>query len=331
MYTPNVSRINRVDNQRGLIFQTIEDLHRAVLVYGNLDSPTFESDLQQIKDTIGDTRILAPLVNRDSVAFAQNVVAEIGQLDSGSRFRQHWEYEGPGPFRKCTIGASRNQDNTFALSIWVAGIDHEPEARLAKLLDAQIGYEDCLVERTYAVNGNRFAIPLKDIEAVYTAFGQPFNRDNFLQAVLPAEPYTNYFDQKADYKTSPVLLIADEDLRVKFGFTPWRAFEHRHDQPPRPVWPETRWDLPSVRRDYGYRVEGEALTGPAIVEKGNPQPIGLEVAITPKIVPTYDKALAQRIRDMGDAIEHVWKVPTIPLNALSGKAPQQNPEAPGFK
>jgi hypothetical protein len=143
---------------------------------------------------------------------------------------------------------------------------------------------------------DRFAIPLQDIEAAYTALAKPFDSKAFVKTITTPRIYGGR-DKRIQSYTSPVTILDDGVIRATLTFIKYRQ-----------VAPYDYLRDPS--RDFEYRLEQGALTGPTLLERnlGGPQSIGLSLGIDLTAQgPTYDTALEQRIRGLGDAVQAAWE------------------------
>jgi hypothetical protein len=296
----------RTDYQHTLRFETVKDLHNAVLVFAGERAASQDENIRQYGESGGGMAAVFTMLglsrleedNGGRKSFAQKVVDDIGSLSSDRGYHGSWDYDGPGPFHKATIAAKRLPDNAFSLHIHAAYVGNEPEVSLAHKIGAPIGYGYCDIERTWAsTQQDRFAIPVKDIEALYTALGQKFDEKEFLKSFATPQ-MDSYHKEHVESYTSPVSIVNNDAVKAEITLTNWRSV---------PAYEQK--DKPG--RDYGYRLEKGYLTGPARIDHGSGKPmaIGIQLYITPAGEgPTYDAALEQRIRKMGDAVEAAWKV-----------------------
>jgi hypothetical protein len=181
-------------------------------------------------------------------SFSEKVVKEIGRLKSKHGYRGSWDHDGPGPFHKAFMNARREEDGTFSLSIGAAYVGNQPEFDLAKKIGAPVGYACCNIERAWS-SKERFAIPLRDIQAVYGALGQEFDGKGFL-AKLTVPIMDDHIKDYMNSFTSPVSIFEDGKISVSLQFTSWRT-----------VAPYDAKKHPA--RDHGFRIENDQLTGPA--------------------------------------------------------------------
>ena len=164
-----------------------------------------------------------------------------------------------------------------------------------------------------------FQSPLKDIEDIYRALGETFDPQVFLKALTT--PKMNEFDEiRVDSYISPVSIRNDGGIKASVGLGSIPAYRYK--------------DAPN--RDYEYRIENGNLTGPArLAHDGNPEAIGIELSISPTSGLTYDTALEQLIRALGDRAETAWKATfvekTVPKKVIEpSPSPVRNTyETPG--
>jgi len=288
--------IIRRDHQRTLRFNTLSALHDAIRVYGGARPAALHENLRQIRAAHGTDakRIAFSHLAEGGGSFADRVVEAMGSLEK--RYYGSWDYDGPGPFHKCSIEAQAKPDTTFVLSIHAAYVGNEAEIALAEKVRAPLGYAGCSLERTWIASNDRFAIPLQNIEAAYIALGQSFDAQAFLKAITTpriADGSTDHIESH----TSPVTILDDGPIRASLSFINYRQ-----------VAPYDYQRAPS--RDYEYRLEDGALTGPALLDRnsGRPRSIGLRLWIVPATEGlTYETALEQRIRGLGDAAQAAWE------------------------
>jgi len=294
--------VSRTDHQGTLRFNKLEDLHNAVLVFGGEGDQSAKRHnidaLDQAKGSMAG--VMFAMASRNSGSFTQRVVKEIGNLDRP--YRGSWDWDGPGPFHKASIDAKREKDGTFTLDINASYVDNKPEITLAKQVGAPIGYYNCKIEKEYAASKDgRFSIPLSEVVSIYKAVGVSINEaDAFAALTTKTTP-----KEKWDRPELPqAVLCGDEDVKVTMGFVGYTTVSP-YDEEKNPG------------RDYGYRLgisfpAGSALridvlTGPAIKRPdGTYAPVRLGVGIWPSKNPTFDPAVEQRIRQIGDVIEATW-------------------------
>jgi len=302
-----VDSITRRDHQGTLRFNTLSELHDAIRVYGGARPGALNENLKQIGAAHGTEakRDASSTLSEGGGFFAEQVVKAIGRLEQ--TYHGSWDYDGPGPFHKCIIDARRQSDDTFVLSIYAASVGNEAEIALAQKVRASLGYSGCSVERTWSASKERFAIPLKDIEAAYTTFGQSFDSQAFVKAITTPRMFDGRGDRIESY-TSPVTILDDGLMGVSLRFVNYRQ-----------VSPYDYQRAPS--RDYEYRLEAGTLTGPALFDRnsGRPRSIGLELWIGPTAKgPTYDTELERRIRSLGDAVLLAWEA-DVPAPSYSSE------------
>jgi hypothetical protein len=285
--------VSRTDCQRTIRFNSLSDLHHAILVFGsNGDQSARQHNIQAYGQSDGGLGALLFMKawSGGESSFAQGIVREIGNLDSP--YGRSWDYDGPGPFHKTAITAERQSDGTFTLEVCAAGVGNKPEIKLAERFGAPIGYYHCTIQREYAASRDgRFRIPLSDVTDIYKAVGVDIDPKSAFTALTTKTTPQKEWDRP---KLPQAALSSDGDVEVTMGFVGYTTV----------AWHE-EGDSPD--RDYGYRIEDGFLTGPARQERdGGYESVCIAVRIQPHKIPTFDKAVEQRIRQTGDVIEAIW-------------------------
>src|ERR1700722_6282220 len=92
--------VTRHDYQRTIKFNSVKELHNAVLVYAGERPAALNENLHQIGQDHGGLSVaLAALaLPRDGSSFAEKIVCDMGNLTSKHGYRGDWDYDGPGVF-----------------------------------------------------------------------------------------------------------------------------------------------------------------------------------------------------------------------------------------
>jgi len=256
----SMDNITRHDQQNTLRFETAEELQRAVIFYDDIDPYIPAEKLEQITSelTVAGT----------------------------------WGYQKGGNW----LEAERRQDGKYYLTIRDALGPHGSEVLLAKKLGASLGYKCCEINRVWDTEGQRFSIPLTDIEAIYAALKQPFDLKEFSEAILA--PSLQGEPPWVDRLTSPIVWAKDDKIRITLKLSYVRTFDPTREE--------------QKGRDCEHRIENNCLTGPVrLANSPRPVSIGMDLFISAVNGPTYDLELEQRLRTMGDKAESAWLTPEI--------------------
>ncbi|MDD3029440.1 MAG: hypothetical protein PHS57_04060 [Alphaproteobacteria bacterium] len=313
----NLNGITCRHSRRTLQFQTLDEVCRAVLAYEEIYGKKPPSLSYTALKKNGELRPPKedPFNNRHEASkhksvFAETVAKDIADTfcSSHSYYGQSWGDDGFGVFRRCRLEVRRLRDGTFSLSLFSAKKGHEVESVLAECLHVPIGYDFCEIERTYRVEKNQgFSIPLEDIEAVYTAWDQPFNKRAFFSTFttcrhcsiphcLEGESQKKPLKSLMTSYTSPVLVVSDDTLSATIELTPSRS-----------VTPHKNRTYLKRPEGHTFKIKNGMLMGPACLGwYGNAIAAGLTLTIQPKDGPTYNQALEERIRHMADAVHDFW-------------------------
>ncbi len=234
----------------------------------------------------------------ENLCAALNALANVSQekiIMLRDKLTTKGRFQGSGadlvPFHNAKLCAVMQTDQSVILDIWTDESGNKPEILMSQQTGAQIGYSYCEIKRNYPVDGERFAVPLADIKAVYDALGQPFNPTLFLNSIVKTrhskgpKPYF-YHELETVY------------LRTKDGFCcailASEQCEISRDD----------YEL-NPEMDFEYKNEGDVFTGPFSVSHNGKvdKPLELYFRLIPVQPPTYDTSLEQKIRACGDVIE----------------------------
>lgn len=197
------------------------------------------------------------------------------------------------------LRAERRLDGFFYLNIRDILGPHGSEKLLSKDHNLVIGYDHCEISRIWQTEAKRFSIPVADIETLYAALDQPFDIEAFSKALFTPHYYecpTPFIDRYV----SPVTVLNDEDIEATLQFTKAHVIDPSRE-------PKSR------KRDHTHTIEDHCLTGPVRFGSSEKEivPISMYLYICPKEGVTYDTAIEQRIRALGDKAEAAWMTPEI--------------------
>ena len=201
----NVNAVKRWTSQSHILLNTPEEVDAAFRVYGGDVSQSAltvtSKDIDISHGAMGGALFAFAMteIGGGKKSFASRCGAEAGKCASENR-RWHgdWDYDGPGPFHKCSITVQpfdiAKPDGTtetkFGMEIWAAYVGGKPEAELAEIIDRPRGLNHIEITRSCATpeGSDRARIPWSAIEAAYAAAGaEPPTPEAFIEALtLPA-------------------------------------------------------------------------------------------------------------------------------------------------
>lgn len=310
----NVDSLEREDYKRGLLFDSLEGVCDAIITLAggapsalpSAEQPNSlslaEEDIdrrlkeafKKLRDALvlgitpysGQPLFRGPIGESNPkedpiIAFGQELISQI-RSSEGKSLKINAGTNAPGPFKGAEIDVTTRPDGKFVLGIFVNGL-REHETALSERLG--IPYErlsDCQIVRKWKSPGERFAIPIKDIESIYTAVECKFDLGAFKEALKIPHGY---------YGFSPITVRKDE-IVVELKPYSYQCSTSKYE---------------TKGRDRTYKVESGFLTGPAFIDRDGPASIGLSIHVTPSNTSVVNKETEAKILKLADAVEAVLK------------------------
>lgn len=298
-------------------FQTMEDLLKGVQRFSQGGLHALSDTVHDIGESSGGLgAMMAMIVLGDGVdGFTSRLLKNIeAGLKSDKRFfHGDWDYDGPGPFHKCTLEARGPYGGApFSLHIHAARVGNEPELRLAKTLDIRPGLGYVELIKSYMPDGDTFRVPMSEIKAILDGIREFAETANDVVTLPTVEevvqtlitPQTGRVDM--DNIHTAVTLVESTMYNAVLNFDSYSLpmnFDRRDEK------------AAGIVRDYTIRVEGDFIVGPArafrnkyTLEKPQThETTRLDVTIrSPYGNPCFVAESKMRMVALGETLRRVW-------------------------
>jgi hypothetical protein len=230
-----------------VLFDSLDEVCRGIVAYGDGPAAALGHNAAQMSG-MGAVLLLMNDASRGRGSFAERVAAEArAAIEAGKSYSGDWDYDGPGPFHKCSLEVKPvGRGGQQALHIHAAYVGNQPELRLAETLGRPTGLGRVEMSRAFAVaeGGDRFSIPWSEIEVLWHAVGaEPPTPEEFL-AITRSRAEDGHDSKEA----TPALIRAFDGFAAHVGIDQYSV--------------HPRYDRNVGERDVEWRIEGDHLTGP---------------------------------------------------------------------
>lgn len=230
--------------------------------------PDSDSGMGVVMIALGET-----MLQRGSDAFLERVKASIrASMEERGSYYEGWDYEGPGPFHKCTI---RIAPAGGGLVVRISAVRRNPEPRLAEQFGLRMRFLRASHHVTWETRGDDFSIPIVQLQGAARIAG----------AATPPDAATildGLVTPRGDDMNGRAVLHEDEHLQVVATFdevrvpADWRLRDMAGASGLATVPDDWRPHL--VDDEDGPRIVGRALTWR---EWPNPWAAGVHIEVVP--------------------------------------------------